>query len=192
MRFLTNKFCPVACFFTSLVFKRFLLLLFCCSVMSNCIWSNGLQQARLPCPLSPGVCSNSRLLSGWSHQTISSCVAPSPPALSLFHHQSLFQWASSSDQVAKYWSFKSASFLPMIIEGWFPLGLTGLISLQSRGFSRVFSSTIIQKHQCFGAQPSLWSSSHIRAWLDQVQSLDWKNHRFDYMDLCQQSDVSAF
>ena len=165
-RFLANNFCSVACFFISLVFKRFLLLLFCYSVMSNYIWSNGLQQARLPCPsLSPGVCSNSRPLSGWSHPTISSCVAPSPPALSLFHHQILFQWASSSHQVIKYWSFTSASFLPMIIRGWFPLRLTGLISLQSKGLSRVFSSTTIQNHQCFSAQPSLWSSSHIHEWL---------------------------
>ena len=59
----------------------------------------------------------------------------------------------------------SASVLPVHIQDWFPLGLTGLISLQSKGLSVVFSSTTIQKHQFFGAQPSLWSSYHICAWL---------------------------
>ena len=59
----------------------------------------------------------------------------------------------------------SASVLPMNIQDWFPLGLTGLISLQSKGLSRVFSSTTIQRHQFFKAQPSLWSNSHIRTWL---------------------------
>ena len=59
----------------------------------------------------------------------------------------------------------SASVLPMNIQGWFPLGLTGLISLQSKRFSRVFSSTTIQKHQFFGTQPSLWSKFHIHTWL---------------------------
>ena len=59
----------------------------------------------------------------------------------------------------------SASVLPMNIHGWFPLGLMGLISLQSQGLSRVFSSTTIWKHQFFGAQPSLWFNSHIHTWL---------------------------
>ena len=61
----------------------------------------------------------------------------------------------------KHWSFSLASVLPMNIQGWFPLGWTGLISLQSKGLSRVFSNTTIQKHQFFGAQLSLWSNSHI-------------------------------
>ena len=59
----------------------------------------------------------------------------------------------------------SALVLPMNIHGWFPLGLTGLISLQSKGLSRVFSSITVQKHQFFSTQPSLWSNSHIHAWL---------------------------
>jgi len=59
----------------------------------------------------------------------------------------------------------SASVFPMNIQGWFPSRLTGLISLQSKGLSRVFSSIIIQKHQFFGFQPSLWSNSHVRTWL---------------------------
>ena len=79
----------------------------------------------------------------------------------------------------------SVSVLSMNIQGWFPLGLTGLISLLSKGLSRVFSSTTIWKHQFFSAQPSLWSNSHICTWL-------LKNHSFDYTDLCWQSDVLAF
>ena len=58
----------------------------------------------------------------------------------------------------------SASVLPMNFQGWFPLGLTGWISLQSKGLSRVFSNTTVQKHQFFGAQPSLWYNSHIHTW----------------------------
>ena len=78
-----------------------------------------------------------------------------------------------------------ALVLPMNIQGWFPLGLTGLIFLLSNGLSRVFSSTAIQKHPFFSVEPSLWPT---------VTSIHdyWKNHSFDYMDLDQQSDVSAF
>ena len=65
----------------------------------------------------------------------------------------------------KYWSFVSASVHPMNIYDWFPLGLNGLISLQSKGLSRIFSSTTVQKHKFFGAQPLLWSNSHIHIWL---------------------------
>ena len=79
----------------------------------------------------------------------------------------------------------SASVLPMNIQGWLPLGLTSLISLQSKGLSRVFSSTTIWKHQFFSAQLSLWSNSHINTWL-------LENPKLAYMDLCWQSDVSAF
>ena len=67
----------------------------------------------------------------------------------------------------------------MNIQGWFPLGLTSLISLQSKGLSRVFSNTTVQKHQFFSFQPSLWSNSHIHTWL-------LEKHSFDYRDLCQQ------
>ena len=80
----------------------------------------------------------------------------------------------------------SASVLPMNIQGWFPLGLTALISLLSKGLSRVFSVTTIQKHQFFGSQVSLWSNSHIFPVHDY-----WKNHSFDYMDFCWQSDISS-
>ena len=95
-------------------------------------------------------------------------LPPSPFAFNLSQHQGLFQSKSESafhNRWPKYWSFSSASDLPMNIQDWFPLGLTGLISLQSKGLARVFSSTTIWNHQFFGAQPSLWSNSHIRTWL---------------------------
>ena len=128
---------------------------FCCSVSKSC---PTLCDTRLPCPsVSPWVCSNS---CPWCHLTISSSVIPfsscpqSFPASGSFLGSQLF---ASSDQS----SGATASVLPMDIQGWFPLGLTGLISLQSKGFSRVLSSTTVQKHQFFSAQPSLWSNSHI-------------------------------
>ena len=83
---------------------------------------------------------------------------------SVFPSISLFQWVSSLNQEAKVLEFQQPG-LPMNIQGWFPLELTGLISLQSKGLSRAFSSTTIQKHQFFGTQPSLWSNSHSHTWL---------------------------
>ena len=92
---------------------------------------------------------------------------PSPPAISLSQHQGLFQWVSFSHQVAKVLEFSaSASVLPMNTQDWFLLGLTGLMSFQSKGLSRVFSNTTVQKHQFFSAQLSLWSKSHNHARLD--------------------------
>ena len=113
--------------------------------------------------------------------------SPSPTAFNLSRHQGLFQWVRSLHQVAKILEAStSVLILPMNIQAWFPLGLTGFISLQSKGLSRVFSNTTVQKHQFFGAQSSLWSNSHTHTWF-----LEKKNS-FDYMELCQQSDVSAF
>ena len=90
---------------------------------------------------------------------------PSPPALSLSQHQGLFQWVGSSHQVAKVLELQlDSSVLPMNIQGWFPLGWTGWISLQSKGLSRLFSSTTTKKYQFFSFQPSLWSNSHIHTW----------------------------
>ena len=81
---------------------------------------------------------------------------PSPLAFNLSRHQGLFQWVSSSHQVAKVLGVSaSASVLPMNIQDWLPLGWTGWISLQSKGLSRVFSNTTVQEHQVFGAQLSL-------------------------------------
>ena len=77
---------------------------------------------------------------------------------------SIREWAGSLHQVGQ--SIRvSASVLPMNFQGWFLLGLTGLISLLSKGFSRVFSNTTVQKHQFFGTQPPLWLISHIHTWL---------------------------
>ena len=93
--------------------------------------------------------------------------SPSPLALNLSQHQGLFQWVTFLHQVAKVLELQHQSF--QWIQGWFLLGLTGLISLQSKGLSRVFSSTIVRRHQFFGVQPSLWSNSHIRIWLLEKQ-----------------------
>ena len=84
--------------------------------------------------------------------------SPSPPTLNLSQHQSLFQWVGSSYQVAKV--FTSTSVLPKNIQDWFPLGLTDWISLLSKGHSRIFSNTTVQKHQFFGTQLSLVQLSH--------------------------------
>ena len=142
-------------------------LLFSCSVNLTLCDPNGLQHARLPCPsLTPRVCSNLSPLSQWCHPTIlfsfvlfSSCPQ-SFPASGSFPVSRLF--ASGGQSIG---ASASASVLLMNIQDWFPLGLIGLISLKSKGLSRVFSSTIVQKHQFFGAQPSLWSNSHIQTWL---------------------------
>ena len=123
-----------------------LLLLFSCSVVSDSLWLHGLQYARLPCP-SPRVCSNSCPLRLWCHPTFSSSVAPSSPVLNLSQHQGLFQWVGSWHQGGQSSGASAlASVLPINIQGWFPLGLTGLFSLLSKGLSRVFSSTTIWKH----------------------------------------------
>ena len=112
----------------------------------------------------------------------------SSPSLvfSLPQHQGLFQWvrlfASGGQSIGVS---ASASVLPVNIQGWFPLGLIGLISLPSKRLSRVFLSTTVLRHQFFGAQPFLLSSSHIHTWLLEKQRL-WLT------DLCWQSNVSAF
>ena len=112
---------------------------------------------RLPCPSpSPGVCSDSNPLSQWCHPTISSCVIPFSSCLQSFSASGAFPtsqlFASGGLSIG---ASASASVLPMNMQDWFPLGLTGLISLQSKGLSRVFSNTTVQKHQFFSAQLSL-------------------------------------
>ena len=103
---------------------------------------------------------------------VSDAIQPSHPllapfsAFSLSQLQGLFQWVGSLHQVAKLLEASaSASVLPMSTQDWSPLGLTGWISLLSKGPSRVFSKTTVWKHQFFGAQPSLRSNSHIHTWL---------------------------
>ena len=112
------------------------------------------------------VCSDLCLLSWWCYPVISSSVVPfssclqSFPASGSFLMSPLFTSGGQSTGASA-----TASVFPMNIQGWFPLESTGLISLLSKGLSRVFSSTTIQKHQFFSAQPSLWSNSHICMWL---------------------------
>ena len=127
------------------------------SVVFHSFQPQGLQYARPPCPSqTPGVYSNSCPLSWWCNPTISSSVVPFSSHLQSFPASGLFQWLSSMDQVATVLEFQlQHQFLPVSIQDWFPLGLTGLNSLQFKGLSRVFSSTIVQKHQFFGAQLSL-------------------------------------
>ena len=92
-------------------------------------------------------------------------LPPFPSALDLPLHQGLFQWVSSLHQeVLSIRASASASALPMNIQGWFPLGVTGLSPFSPRDSQRVFSFTVIQKHQFFSARPSLWSNSHIHTW----------------------------
>ena len=134
----------------------------CHSVAKPCptLRPHRLQHTKLPCPsLCPRVCLDSCPLSWWCRPTISSSVAPfsscpQSPNIRVLSNVS----ARQSIRVST-----SPSVLPM--KGWFPLGLTGLNSLLSKGLLRVFSSNIILKHQFFGTQLSLWSNSHIRMWL---------------------------
>ena len=121
------------------------------------------QHTRPPCPLPTlGVYTNSCPLSQWCHPTILSSVIAFSSCLHSFPVSGSFQMShlfpSSGQNVG---ASASASILLMDIQGWFPLGLTGLISLQSKGLLRVFSNTTVQKHQFFGPQPSFWSNSHI-------------------------------
>ena len=132
----------------------------CCSVTKSCLTFWDPMGCRLPCPSrSPGACSNSCPLSRWCYHFVLSF--PSPPAFSLSQHEGLFQWVGSASSGQSTGASALASVLPMNIQDWFPSGLTGWLSLQSKGLSRVFSGTTIQKHQFFSAQPSLWSNSHI-------------------------------
>ena len=176
------------CIFQTLLptFER-TLLSFSWTVMSDSLQPHGRQHARLPCPSpSPRACSNSCPLSWWCHSTNSFSVVP------FFSH---FQSIPASGSLLMSWLFTSGdqsirasastSTLPVNIQDWSPLGLTGLISLQSKGLSRVFSNTTVQKHQFFTTQPSLWSSFHIHTSLLEKPWLY-------YTDLCGQSNVSPF
>ena len=141
----------------NLRFSQVALSQFNCSVMSDSLWPHGLQHARLPCP-SPtsGVYSNSCPLTQWCHPTISSPVITfssclqSFPATGSFQTSQLFASGGQSIGVSA-----STSVLPMNTQDWSPLAWTGWISLQSKGLSRVFSNTTVQKHQLFGTQFSL-------------------------------------
>ena len=146
---------------------KMLLLLFSRSVMSDSLRPHELQHANLSCTSrSPGVCSNSCLLSRWCHPIISSSVVSFPFYLQSFQASGPFSVSEFFTSGAQSIGVSaSTSVFPINIQDWFPLAWTGWISLQSKGFSRVFSNMTVQKYQFFGAQSSLWSSSHIHAWL---------------------------
>ena len=155
---------------TSIQFSR--------SVVSNSLQPHGLQHARPPCPSpTPGVYSNSCPLSQWCHPNISSSVVPFSSCLQSFQASGSFKisqlFTSGGQSIGVS---ASASVFPMNIQDWLPLGLTGLISLWSKGLSRVFSSTTVRKHQFFGAQPF-----HCPALTSKHDY--WKNHSFDYKNL---------
>ena len=136
------------------------------SVVSDSLPPHESQHARPPCPSpTPGVYPDSRPSSQWCHPAISSSVVPfsscphSLPASESFPMSQLFTWGGQSTGVSA-----SASFIPKKSQGWSPSEWTGWMSLQSKGLSRVFSNTTVQKHQFFGAQPSSQSYSHIHTW----------------------------
>ena len=131
-----------------------LVVVFGCSVISDYLRSHGLQHARLPCPSpSPGACSNSCPLIPWCHPTASCSVIPFSSCLQSFPISGsilMSQLFASGGQITGVSA--SASILPMDIQDWFPLGLTGLISLQSKGLSRVLSNTTVPKYQFLSTQ----------------------------------------
>ena len=136
------------------------------SVVSDSLQPHETPHARPPCPSpTPGVLSDSRPSSQWCHPAISSSVIPfsscpqSLLASESFPMSKLFAWGGQSTGVSA-----SASFLPKNSQGWSPWEWTGWISLQSKGLSRVFSNTTVQKHQFFGTKPSSQSNSHIHTW----------------------------
>ena len=154
--------------------------------MSDSLRPHGLQHTRPPCPSpTPRVYPNSCPLSWWCHPTISSSVDPFSSHLHSFSASGSFKmsqfFASGGQSIGVS---ASTSVLPVNTQDWF-LGWTGWISLQSKGLSRVFSNTTVQKHQFFGTQLSLESNSHIHTW-PREKPQPW------LMDLSWQSNVSAF
>ena len=136
------------------------------SIMSDSLWPHESQHSRPPCPSpTPGVYSDSRPSSQWCNPAISSSVVPfsscpqSLPASESFPMSQFFTWGGQSTGVSAL-----ASFLPKNTQDWSPLEWTGWISLQSKGLSRVFPNTTVQKHQFFGNQLSSQSNSHIHTW----------------------------
>ena len=148
----------VPCRFSSVQFNH--------SVVSDSLRPQESQHARPPCPSpAPGVHSDSRPSSQWCHRAISSSVVPfsshpqSLPASESSAMSQLFTWGGQSTGVSAL-----ESFLLKKSQGWSPSEWTSWISLQSKGLSRVFSNTIVQKHQFFSTQLSSQSNSHIHTW----------------------------
>ena len=164
-----------------------LMWLLSCSVMTNSLWPDGLQHTRPPYPsLSPGVCSNSCPLSQWCHPTISYSVIPFSSCLQSFPASGSFPMSQAFSLGGQsIGASASVSVLPMNIQGWFHLGLIGLITLQSKGLSRVFSAP-----QFEGINSSACSLFYCPA-LTIIHDY-WKNHSFDYMDIFQQNNVTTF
>ena len=136
--------------------------------------THGLQHLRPPCPSpTPRAYSNLCPSSQWCHPTISSSLIPFSSCPQCF-------LASGSFQMSQYFASAgqsigvsaSTSVLPMNTQDWSPLGWTGWMSLKSKGLSRVFSNTTVQKNQFFGAQLFSWSNSHTHTWLLENDSLD--------------------
>ena len=137
------------------------------SIMSDSLRSHQPQHARPPCPSPPPrVYPNSCPMSRWYHLTISSSVVPFSSCLQSFPTSGSFQMSQLFTTGGQNIGVSaSASVLPMNTQDWYPLGWTSWISLQSKGLSRVFSNTTVQKHQFFSAQLSSQSNSHILTWL---------------------------
>ena len=138
---------------------------------------HGLQHTRLLCPpTSLGVCSNHVHWVGDTIQPFCLCRPLLPTAFNLSQHQGLSQriFASGGQSIGVS---ASALVLPMYIQGWFPLGLTDLISLLSKGLPKVFSNTTVWKYQFFSAQPSLWSNFHMHT--SKFSHSYMENHSFD-------------
>ena len=137
------------------------------TVVSDSLWPHGLQQTRFPYSSpTPRAYWNSRPLSWWCHSTILSSVIPFSFCIQSFPASESFQMSqffTSGDQTIGVSA--SASVLPMNIQDWFPLRWTGLLSLHSKGLSRVFFNITVQKHQFFGTHLSLRSNPHIHTWL---------------------------
>ena len=136
------------------------------SVVSNFLQPHEPQHARPPyISPTPGVHPNPRPSSLWCHATISSSVIPFSPCPQSFSASQSFQMSQLFASGGQSIGVSASSVLPMNTQDWSLLEWTGWISLHSKGFSKVFSNATVQKHQLFGAQPSLWSNSHIHTWL---------------------------
>ena len=157
------------------------------SVMSHSLQPHETQHTRPSCPsTTPGVYPNSCPLSQWCLPIVSSLLLPSPPAFNLFPTSGSFQMSQLFTSGGQNIGVSaSTSVLPMNTQDWSPLEWTGWISLQFKGLSRVFSNTTVQKHQFFCVH-FLYSPT-----LTSIHDY-WKIHSLDEMDLCWQSDVSAF
>ena len=146
---------------------------------------HGLEHARLPCPsISPGICSHSCPLSWWCHPTISSSAIPFSSCLQSFLASGSFPmsqfFASGGQSIG---ASASASVLPMNIQDWFPLGLSGLISLQSKGLSRVFSNTT--------SKASIhWRSAFFMVQLSQIIMFDWFLQVIFHNDICNATNIN--